>query len=485
MRRLGLGASWFSCLLIMAQTLAAQTQLERFDRQLEQIQRETRLRVNPEIPADQRLLLDYGGSLTFAFAAIDDSEQKTHILRQYGLTGYFRMDIDGVHQFFLRGSTTYRDFNPHESFDGHGDDWIEPALDRATYRFDLRRALEAYDGNSVPWNVVVQGGRQLVQWGNGLVLSEELDGGVVNLSYEKISLDIVAATTRESISDFDSSRPDFDSDTHRGFYGGLLRYNGARHRPYVYGLVQVDNNGDLSRSDTIGGVATTTSFKYNSWYVGTGAEGSITDHLVYGMEFAYEGGLSRSRAFTVDSLGTVTAVPQSDDPISACAMDFMLDYLFIDANHSRVGFESILATGDSDRYQASTTLLGNQPGTNDRSFNSFGLLNTGLAFAPSVSNLLLFRVGASTFPLPNDRFLRRFQVGSNLFIFNKLTSDAPIDEASNSDFYLGFEPDVYANWQITSDLTWTIRYGVFFPSDGLLSNDDPRHFVFSSVTLAF
>src|SRR3954462_3211418 len=90
-----------------ATTLRAQTSVERFERQLQQIQNDTRLRINPDVPADQRALLDYGGYFTFNFFAIDDIQQDTHILRQYDLVGYGRLNIDNVHEFYLRARTSY------------------------------------------------------------------------------------------------------------------------------------------------------------------------------------------------------------------------------------------------------------------------------------------------------------------------------------------------------------------------------------------
>ena len=41
--------------------------LERFERKLEQIQRDTRERVDQRVPADQRTLFDYGGYLSLNY----------------------------------------------------------------------------------------------------------------------------------------------------------------------------------------------------------------------------------------------------------------------------------------------------------------------------------------------------------------------------------------------------------------------------------
>src|SRR5687767_1972144 len=101
-----LGAAGLLAVALGGQVARAQTSVERFERQLQQIQRDQRLRINPDIPADQRALLDYGGYFTFNFFSIDDIEQKTHILRQYDLVAYGRLNIDNVHEFFLRARTS-------------------------------------------------------------------------------------------------------------------------------------------------------------------------------------------------------------------------------------------------------------------------------------------------------------------------------------------------------------------------------------------
>src|SRR5205823_8868133 len=98
------------------------------------------------------------------------------------------------------------------------------------------------------------------------------------------------------------------------------------------------------------------------------------------------------------------------DQIQAWAVDGRLDYLLPDERRTRLSAELILASGDDDRGTTSNTFGGNKPNTNDRAFNAFGLLNTGLAFAPAVSNLLAVRLGGSTFPLPDMGPLRRLQV---------------------------------------------------------------------------
>ena len=86
---------------------------------------------------------------------------------------------------------------------------------------------------------------------------------------------------------------------------------------------------------------------------------------------------------------------------------------------------------------------------------------------------------------PDVPALRRLQVGADVFGFFKTEEDGPIDEVTGDDFYLGFEPDVYLNWQITSDITLAIRYGIFFPDEDNFATDKPRQLLYAGVTFAF
>ena len=473
-----LGAAGFIAVIMCGQLARAQTSVERFERQLQQIQQDTRLRINPDIPPEQRALLDYGGYFTFNFFAIDDIEQNTHILRQYDLVGYARLNIDNVHEFYIRARTSYRDFNNNQSFDGEGDETIWPTVEQAYYRFDLARYLSAYKDKNIKNNLTLQVGRQFVYWANGLVLAEYLDGGIAEVTVGNLALQLLAGVTIHDTVDIDASRPQFDDFTQRGFYGGILSAQIGKHRPFIYGLIQRDWNPDVAL--VVG--SNTTKFGYDSWYVGTGINGSIGDQMLYGVEFAYEGGKTLSNSFDP---ATLSPIPQQRDQIQAAALDAKLDYLFADTKKSRISFETIAASGDSDRIHTTNTFGGNAPGTRDHAFNAWGLLNTGLAFSPNVSNLLSVRVGGSMFPFPNSSLLKRFQAGTDVLGFFKFRDNAPIDETTTDDRYLGWEPDVYINWQVTSDVTFALRYGVFFPGTAIVADEHPRNFFYMGVTFAF
>jgi hypothetical protein len=285
--------------------------------------------------------------------------------------------------------------------------------------------------------------------------------------------------------DIDASRPDFDDNTKRAFYGALLAARVGTHRPYTYVLVQRDHNTDDTAVNEVGGVDVTTVFNYNSQYFGIGSTGALTDRLAYGVELVFEAGKTLNNSFQIESNGAVTAIPQSSDDIHAWAFDAQLDYLFPDLRRTRLSGELILATGDSDRLATSSIFGGNLAGTQDNAFNGFGLVNMGLAFAPAVSNVMVLRGGISTFPFPDIKWFQRMQVGMDLFAFGKFDANAPIDESTTDDRFLGFEPDLFLNWQITSDVTLALRYGAFVPGPGIEEDGKIRQFIYAGVTFAF
>jgi hypothetical protein len=110
----------------------------------------------------------------------------------------------------------------------------------------------------------------------------------------------------------------------------------------------------------------------------------------------------------------LTQATQYRKNIIAYAADAKLDYVPLDTHQTRVTLEGIVGTGDADRGLTNTTLNGNAGGSDDRAFNGFGLVSTGLAFGAPVSNLEVVRLGASTFPL-SSYASKRLQLGMPIF----------------------------------------------------------------------
>jgi len=458
----------------LAAAAPAQEQERRLERAFRQSERMDRLRLDSSLNLSERALLDVGGYFTYTFLNLDDANGDSRRLNQYDTTLYARASIDEVHNFFFRSSFRYRDFSPGDSFDGRGDSWAEPFVDRYWYELDLT-------GSDGPVGFDLRIGRQFVDWGAGLALSEQLiaarPGFVWGTGWRFVAEGLAGVTPPdESIIDFDSSRSEFNRRTLRGFYGGLFRATSPTNQSfYAYGLYMADYNSDDGVARF--GILSPVDFQYDAVYLGVGVDGSLGPNLLYLGEFVYETGKSQS-----DPLRDPV---QFAEDISAFAARAQLTYQFHDRGLTRLQVETLLASGDGDRILPSETVAGNLAGTKDHSFNSLGFANTGLAFATSLNNLMSLRVGASTFPLRTVNGFERMQVGADVLVFGKFNQDAPIDEDTLDKNFLGTELDLYANYRVTSDFALGVRYGVFFPSDAIVQNPHTRHFVLLSATLSF
>src|SRR5690606_67901 len=145
-----------------------------------------------------------------------------------------------------------------------------------------------------------------------LVLAEVIDGGVMTVGDGRFSLELIAGVTPTRTVDIDSSRPDFDHHTRRGFYGAMLAADLGNHRPYAYVLAQRDyNTHDFRQVSLI-----PTQYDYNSNYVGLVSIGTTGGNLCYRVEAAYEWGRNKANSFTIDGFG-ISAVPKTTDDINA------------------------------------------------------------------------------------------------------------------------------------------------------------------------
>src|SRR3982751_2717831 len=80
------------------------------ERQLEQVRRDTRLQQLKDAPVSQRALFDYGAYATVSYLSLDDAVSDNHILRQYEIVPYARLNFDGVHDFYGRARFFWQDW---------------------------------------------------------------------------------------------------------------------------------------------------------------------------------------------------------------------------------------------------------------------------------------------------------------------------------------------------------------------------------------
>lgn len=456
---------------------AGAQQDRRLERQLRTAEADYRLIVDPSLTLAERTLFETGGFISLTYVNLQDSSQTSKAFTQYEASVFARASFDGAHTFFVRARFPYRDFDPGDSFDGRGDRWVKPFLDRYTYEFDYRRLAQANEGVRPDNNYNVRVGRQFVDWFGGLALSETLLAVRPSIEIDnRWSIEALVGVTPNLTTDFDTSRASYLRSNRRGYFGGAVSYNTpSGEQFYFYGLRMQDYNTDNTLRTPIVPVFNA-NFKYSTTYLAIGANGSLTNDLLYLGEFAYSLGESQS-----DPL----AGTQSTEDVRAFAGRLQLTYLFRDERQSRLQFEGLFASGDSDRISPTNTVFGNLPGSIDSSYNALGFVNTGLAFAPSFSNLWTLRAGGATFPFRSEELFKELQVGADLLLFNKFTSRGGVEEPTADKMFLGTELDLYANWRLTSDLAFNVRYGVFFPGEAILSGRKPRQFVLLGTTLSF
>ncbi len=424
----------------------------------------------------EQLTLDYGASLRFGWAKLDDANFEPYGLRQYEANVYLQTVIAGGHRFFGNLRFLYSDYyNSGNANEG----WLDPIGNRYWYQFDLADWQRANEGAAGPLGLTVRAGRQFISWNSGLVWSNDIYGAKIQAEWEAISIEgVVGVSARSGLYDFDVSRPNYDTDTNRHVWGVRGQYEvSPEFAPYVSYFAQTDHNNDSVVLPFFGA----TEFQYDSQYLSFGTDGSIGNQFLYTLELCHETGTGKSTPIVA-----VSGPLQTDEDIDAWAGVLNMMYLLNDHQSTRIEATLGFGTGDGDRLSSSATIGGNWPGSPDNAFNSLGYINTGLALAPSMTNLLMARVGASTAIPIDPRRPDDLRVGVDFFAFGKTTASAPISAPSTPSRFVGWECDLRMDWSVTSDVSFNVRYGLFIPNGG---NPEPidqvRQFLYGGVTYAF
>ena len=446
---------------------------EQFDRVIEKLL-ESRYETTEALEGVEHTRVLYGAYTTFSLLGTDDIAGNTRIQRQTDAKLWLQIEQAG-HTFYGRLRFRYRDWNTGDSFNGIDDELVDPVGDRYWYKFDWRRHSKATRGENPETNFWVQVGRQYIHWASGIVLSTDLFAVAAGIDCGRLAIDGFYANSPSDMSDFDASRPAFNSDTDRTFHGVKLTLKCDSHAPYLFYVGQKDKN-DL----IFPGIVSPVTFNYDSVYIAFGSVGELTGALLYRVEIIHESG---------DSASDILApVPQTFDDIDAWAGRIALILAPPSYRHTsrlRIEFEFLVGTGDDDRITSNQTVGGNAPGTDDEGFNAFGFANTGLVIAPELSNLISLRLSASLFPLHDHAMFSQLQVRIDLFFFTKLDDMAPVSIPTvPGGGTIGSEIDITIQWNVHSDVSIDFRYGIFIAGNAFPDNDT-RHFVYIGISYGF
>jgi hypothetical protein len=434
-----------------------------------------RVKLDQQVPEAREVAVDAGGWLSVALFKYDDvALRKFRTLRQYELRAWAHANIQGVHQFYVRALGAYDDWNSGSQPEGDDEnDCRDVEIERAWYQFDLGQLLRNQTGKQPPVGLRIKVGRAFAEIGTALVLSMPLDMIQFDLSVGNLEvMALLGKTIAEHPNSIDESDAVYDHQR-RCFWGIQAAYTGfSHHRPFAYFLSQ-DDHTKPDPWDVEQG------YDYSSRYIGVGCQGTLlTPNLHYMVEVVGELGQTYSEG---------VAQGQGRDRICAMAATARLEYYFQARTQPRVEVEYMYGSGDSDRrLSTNSTVGGNLAGTKDYAFNAFGFRDTGIAFAPRISNIHIYKVGASFFPFEDIELLRRMEVGTKAFFYHKADQSGPVSDttATNPARWLGWEWDVYCDWRLTSDLTWTVRYGMFQPGEAF-EDEGCRHFLYTAITYSF
>ena len=434
------------------------------------LDRENENKLQTELPIDQRFNIDFGGWYNFYFFLFDDGINSSRTLRQYETRLWTSFNADqGIHSGYARVRATYWDWNHGDSYTPNEDDLDGPNLERGWYQFDIAKAMRVHGSYQAPFDLTVKAGRDLVIAGTGYAIDIPLDHVQFQGQLEHFQTTWIIGKTPSSVENIDRSRPVSDH-SNRAFWIIEEKYKGfAQHEPFAYVAWQKDSTTE-DPQDWL------QNYRYDSTYIGLGSTGELVQNLRYSTEWVIERG---------DDYGNKRFMYSND--IKAWAFDQRLDYFFRHKTKPTISTEYMFASGDPNRLGSPTNAEGGVNKTYlDHGFVGFGFRDTGLSFAPVLSNIHIWRTGGTIRPLPDYDISKGLELGTDTYLYYKnrekaAVSDTTADEQSG---YLGWEIDCYANYRIFNDLSYTIRFGTFFPGEAF-SDETTRTFLLTGITWSF
>jgi len=453
-------------LLGLALTASAQgPAANSFFRRQQFLDEATRQRLDADIPARQRVLLEGGGYFIPQWQQYDDIRNQSNY-RQMDLRLWGQLVVDEVHRVYARMRLVHTNFGPGDSPFSWNQDLEGPNLDQGFYELHLSRAAEKYFDQTWPVDVRVTLGRQFVEFGQGMTLSKVLDGGTVRAETGNWRVTALLANTIKSGYNIDHSLQ-VAGHMDRLFSGFQVDFFGlSGHQPFFYFFHQKDHTDEEPA-----GVAQ--EFEYDSSYIGFGSTGKVVEDLRYATEVVFEWGHGEN------------PLPGGGNTIRAFAFDQLFEYFIRTPQEPVLSVEYAMATGDDDRLVATDTVGGNAAGR-DNAFLGFGYLNTGYAFVPEFTNLQFVRMGGRFKPLPDHEWFKSLELGTDFFLFWKQKKGAPVSDfrANQSTRELGHEVDVYANWRILSDVSLMARYARFWTGDAF-GDGEKRDYLYAGLVYSF
>ena len=398
---------------------------------------------------------DKNGKDLTSWILTEDLRLWSNLSYQKKYTLYLRIKHTYTHRDLSSLSTSYR-----SDYDGPNLDMGYLAITQPDWQIPIDLTL----------------GKQYLFVGRGIAYSDVNYGAKYKTRLGKnFYLKTFASMADENSQNLDLSIPNYNKTNNRIFGAVEVAYSGLKN-DILYGfvLIQRDKNARFPPETP------TQSYRYNSQYYGLGLQSlRPQSRLSYWLEVIKEQGRSNTDTDAVD--------PEEKN-IDAWAGDWGLSYRTKLPLRPTLEFEYAYGSGDKDRSSVTDTRSGGNRYGQDTNFLYFGSFFAGYALAPRLSNMHIYKVDCSLRPLPKLKFTKQVTAGFKYFLYRKDKKAGGVYdiEATESDLDIGREANAYLYWPIGKHITWSNRYGIFFPGNAYPSpaNNATRYF-YTKLTLTF
>lgn len=330
--------------------------------------------------------------------------------------------------------------------------------------------LAYFSQSTASGNIVFSAGRKYYNLGTGVVLNGRGDGAELLYFSRLVDVKVFGLYTGLLLKDnnpYGLSTRDLTDGAERIFAGGQLATSVSNQNLYIFGMAQID------QADEDAG----TKSRYNSQYYAAGANGVFLRDFFYYGEFIYETGES------------YISVANEKATIAAYAVNSGINYYIPAKLNPVLSLQYAYGSGDKDRKDYTT---GNRPpgsSDDDTGFISFGSFSGGFALKPTLSNIHIFRGGASFTPFAEAQspYIKKMTAGLKYAYYMKDVAESPIKSgaAGEDNKHIGHGVDLSLRWQIFMDMSFYVNYGIFIPGDAYSKSQEDIHYIQSGFNFSF
>jgi hypothetical protein len=329
--------------------------------------------------------------------------------------------------------------------------------------------LAYFSQSTASGNIVFSAGRKYYNLGTGVVLNGRGDGAELLYFSRLVDVKVFGLYTGLLLKDnnpYGLSTRDIADGAERIFAGGQLATSVSNQNLYIFGMAQID------QADEDAG----TKSRYNSQYYGAGANGVFLKDFFYYGEFIYETGES----YVSDTYEKST--------IAAYAVNTGLNYYIPVKLNPVLSLQYAYGSGDKDRNDYTTGNRGSST-EDDSGFISFGTFSGGFALKPTLSNIHIFRGGASFTPFAEAQspYIKKMTAGVKYAYYMKDVAESSIKSgaAGEDNKHIGHGVDLSLRWQIFYDMSFYLNYGIFLPGDAYSDAQEDIHYIQSGFNFSF